>query len=71
MLLPEVVEHRALETSTIDPKVLEEGLEVQWHAQEVHQVVGVEAQVEVQRHALEVEDLLAPYDSGDAYQAPF
>ena len=69
MLLLEVVEHRALETSTIDPKVLEE--QVQWHAQEVHQVVGVEAQVEVQRHALEVEDLLSPYDSGDAYQAPF
>ena len=32
---------------------------------------GVEAQVEVQRHALEVEDFLSPYDSGDAYQAPF
>ena len=69
MLLPEVVEHRALETSTIDPKVLEE--QVQWHAQEVHQVVGVEAQVEVQRHDLEVEDLLAPHDRPDSYQAAF
>ena len=62
MLLPEVVEHRALETSTIDPKVLEEGLEVQTQAQQVHLVVGVEAQVE---------DLLSPDDSGDAYRAPF
>ena len=42
--------------------VLEEGLEVPRQAQHLHLVVGVEAQVE---------DLLSPYDSGDAYRAPF